>query len=502
LDFLEMAVANASTSSQRVVPSLVCLNAASKEINARVKSRFAKDSGQTAELMRRIVPLLGNNVESAKFIGAFAPTWAIKCTKEEILHMLASLTRLISATDESITLEASKSIKQLLINASDKLNGDPAVLSHLQTMLRATLASHSEQALADVTEGCVRTGLDIVEIAKPIVEMAEIWLETTTNVYAIDHLASCLNALTIALRFSSEPVATKKCYDCLAPFLQNVSNTYGTIDCILEKLLNIERQVLGLAPSIEALVHFQSTVAYVLDAFAARHQPICLNFIGTAAESIPDQDDIFRDPIARLSDSFVIMLQRHGPMEKAATVEAFFDMIQRCLLFASAAVITSGQFPRIIACAVDCLEACQGERQSTREILNFLAKLFGWKYLPIHDKLQHYPLDQELAKYGARVSKQCIGILMGGTQALWPPCSDCICAIVAGSDPATAHAWLHAPCASFDQTIVDTVLRQLLNLVATGGPANKSKAKMLLKDFAMIQQGELSPDTLVSYALQ
>jgi hypothetical protein len=335
------------------------------------------------------------------------------------------------------------------------------------------------------------------------VEMAEIWLEATNNVHAIDHLASCLNALTVALRFSSEPAATKKCYDCLAPFLQNVSNAYGTVDCILEKLLNIERQVFGLAPAVEALVHFQSTVAYVLDAFATRHQPICLNFIGTAAESIPDHEDMFREPIARLADSFVIMLHRHGPTEKAATVEAFYDMIQRCLLFVPSAVIASGQWPRIISCAVDCLEACQGERQSTREILNFLTKLFGWKSLPIQDKLQQYPLDQELEKYGARVSKLCIDILMGGTQALWPPCSDCICAIVAGSDPATAHAWLHAPCATFDQKVVGTVLRQLLSLLTTGGPAaNKSKAKMLLKDFAMIQLGELSPDTLVSYALQ
>lgn len=498
-DFLELVVSSA-TSSQSVVSSLVCLNATAREINSRVKSKFAKDGDQVAAYIGRMIPLLGLNVESAQFVGRFAPTWAVKCQKQDLLQMLASLMRLVSSPEEDVCLEASKSIKQLLINSSSSLKDDENVLKHLQTLIRAALTTHNEEALANVTEGCIRTGYDSVEIVKPIVQMAEIWLRATTDPFALNHLSVCLNAFIVALRFSE--LSSAKCYTFLAPFLKKVSSAYLTIDSILDKLLGIERQLLVQAP-VEALTHFQATISFVLDAFAVRHQAVCLNFFATAVESAPAPfHDAFRESVSRFTASFIEMLQKHGATERAATIEAFYEMIQRCLLFCPAALVASGQLPAIIACAIDCLEASKGERQSTRAILNFLSKTYAWKFLPVKEALQHCPLDLELSKHGAKASALCIGILMGGTQALLSPCADCIFSIVAGSDPRMAHTWLAIPCSTYDQKVVEFVIRHLLALAVVGSTANKSKANMLLRDFAMIQSGELSPDTLVSYTLQ
>ena len=113
---------------------------------------------------------------------------------------------------------------------------------------------------------------------------------------------------------------------------------------------------------------------------------------------------------------------------------------------------------------------------------------------------------------------------------LWPAYSDCLFAIVQASvltqmeeqlNPAeaspivlnesVAQHWLHVGMRSAlssmeaegrDMTAetCNQIISILLNL-ARQGPKSRTRAKMLLTDFAKIKKGEMTADSLVSYTL-
>jgi hypothetical protein len=67
--------------------------------------------------------------------------------------------------------------------------------------------------------------------------------------------------------------------------------------------------------------------------------------------------------------------------ERPDLIAAFYQLNQRYVLYCPAALLRSSQFSSVVACAVECLLACLGERESTRAALNFLSLLFGWRSL-------------------------------------------------------------------------------------------------------------------------
>jgi hypothetical protein len=179
-------------------------------------------------------------------------------------------------------------------------------------------------------------------------------------------------------------------------------------------------------------------------------------------------------------------------------------------------------FASIMNCAIECLTACKGERESTRAALNFLDRLYSWRSLHKEDSIHTTGaaiLDEQLAQNGARLLQAVMGILVGGPQMLSPAATDCIYSIVSwpvasSSDHislAVAQEWLERAFVSTttalnqqqqeeDQRaeVYRIVVTNLLGM-ASAGPKNKSKAKMLLLDFSSFCKGESTVDDLVRY---
>lgn len=119
-------------------------------------------------------------------------------------------------------------------------------------------------------------------------------------------------------------------------------------------------------------------------------------------------------------------------------------------------------------------------------------------------------LDEQIAQHGASTTRFCVTTLLGGSQALWPACTECIFAVVSVAviwtipgDPesSVARLWFESACASaVDGKVVKIVIEYLLGF-AREGPRGKAKAKMFLTDFSMIHRGEMSMETLISYSL-
>lgn len=121
-------------------------------------------------------------------------------------------------------------------------------------------------------------------------------------------------------------------------------------------------------------------------------------------------------------------------------------------------------------------------------------------------------LEEQLAQHGARTIQFCVTTLLGGVRALWPACTECIYAITPvrvawpiPEDPAScvARLWNIYACGASDNAqkdVVNTVVGLLLGS-AQEGKKNKPKAKMLLTDFAVIRNGDVPVDTLISYSL-
>ena len=111
-----------------------------------------------------------------EFIGAFAPTWASKCSRDALFQLLYYLRTVLAvlaepsaatATSnndpslvESTIVVTAKAIKSLLINCSSSFVTNPATQLPLRESLRALmdagLSSRVEEAMITVAEGCTR----------------------------------------------------------------------------------------------------------------------------------------------------------------------------------------------------------------------------------------------------------------------------------------------------------------------------------------------------------
>ena len=194
--------------------------------------------------------------------------------------------------------------------------------------------------------------------------------------------------------------------------------------------------------------------------------------------------------------------------------------------FASASIARCESLPLIASCAVECLTACHGERNSTRATLNFLEKLVSWRRLPVAAELRQAlelasrRLDELIAAHGQRLIQSCTDMLVGGPRMLWPPAGDVIFSVVLASiawpvpeasDSSVARQWLesvsvtsntntnHAATQYVKQEQTAQMYREVVGqllALAQKGPSMKGKAKLLLSDFSLAVNGHKVPETL------
>lgn len=561
--------------------ALFALTAAAREINARIKSRtggtsVGKDRQTTAELLLQVVQHLMNSngstdrlvkVGAVKFIGSFATTWSVRCSADDVLHLLAYLQNALlqsgrkalssSAADdeeESFAEETSKAIKSILVNASTTLlqtSNPNAVLDCCRGMMDAALSTHREECMAVVAEGCTRLvaqtkdsstiGHFLNELVRPVLQKGEGALNMLPSnhdatqtplseqaIESMESLGSILRVLQEIIRFSdgltdtsanaSHPVASIMGF--VFPFLEAVSQRASHFELIFEKIMGIQEQLLKTVPN-EIAPYFQQTVKYVIEVFDSSQNPACMQYLASSVEAFGSTSvEAFRDLLSHVSGIVFARLHQHGPEPNSALIQGFFGMCHRYFIYCPAALVGCPQFAGIVSCAVELLALAKGDRESVRAALNFLTQVFGWRALRLSVEASRYlhsvahALDEQLSQHGARTAHCCMATLLGGSQALWPVCTDCLFAIAStavtwtvpeNSASSVAYQWMDAAWSNTAGSVEPEVIRTLVGVLlifASDGPKSKSRAKLLLTDFCMVARGErLAVDVLDEYTL-
>jgi hypothetical protein len=329
----------------------------------------------------------------------------------------------------------------------------------------------------------------------------------------------------VIIRFSdaADDSLTETLRQSVWPLVELVSQQYLTRhEYLLDNILAIHEQLLKNAPALVA-PHFRLTVQYVYEVFASTKNPNALGFFARAVEVYGNSDiESFQELLTHIATAVFHHIVNGIMPESAELLRAFFELCHRYLLYCPAALLGSPQFSAIVSCGVECLTACQGERESTRATLIFLSQLFGWQSLRISSEglttLQSASqgLNELLLQHGAKLTHSCMMTLLGGPQMLWPACTDCLFAIVLvsaawpvpeDSESSVAQQWLMAarptaidPVSSTAQ-VYEQVVALLLSLVRDGQSKGRPRAKMLLMDYCKIHKGEMGVDALVTYRL-
>ena len=428
--------------------------------------------------------------EKAEYLGAYAKLWARQCSATEIFAILQYLGQ----------AQAAKSIQAVLVRCARVIGREPESLARCVRWLTETAlrmktkdGEGDHDAVGWVMQGCARTGVNVRVVMLPAIQEFADWNDPST-------VERSLVALQVILQFCDEPDGL---VPELRPLMEKVSDEAARShrEVYLERWLSVEQQIMKSA-SGSAASHLPYTMSRVNAAFAMSHNPACLDYYTVAVESMGSSNvDSFLRLLDQVANEVFETLSKYSPAALPGLVKSFFDLNQRYLLFCPVALATCPQFSAICHCAVQCLEACGGERESSRSILNFLTKLFGWRSLPGSTTLPSYAqvLDDELARLGAQTVSLCIATLLSGSQALSSPSTDCIVAVVSITDPQKSALWLQSACLQCPRELVEQVIQLLLRFARDG--SSKSRAKMLLVDFSMVQKGEIPKESLVGYSL-
>jgi len=567
--------------SSKAESALFALTVTAREVNARIKSRtgasqslLAKDRQRTAELLLQVVQHIvgtsssNNNHEKVflvgvvKFLGAYAASWSVQCSADDILRLLSYLQNMLihsmQGDHESLAGESAKAIKSVLVSCATVLlqtSSPTPLLDCMRGLMNAALSTNREECMAGVAEGFTRLstqtkdtttiGQLLGELVHPVLQTAEVALNALPSFQefaanglsehaaeAMESLCSHLRVLQVVIRFSgaavdaefsaNHPIST--ILGTVYPFLEAVSQRASHFDPVFEKTLSIQQQILKTVPD-QAATNFQQTITYVAEVFQSKQHPSCAEFFAISVEVFGSSNanvGAFRDLLSQVSATVFRILQQQGIESNSRLIQSFFEMTQRYILYCPSALVGCPEFAGIAACAVEVLASTKGDRESVRAILNFLTQLFGWRALRLSTESSQYlhsvahTMDEQLSYHGARTISCCMTTLLGGSQALWPVCTDCIFAITSTTvswpvpeDPesSVARNWFESACSNASNTNVvinADVIRTVVSLLigfAREGPKNKPKAKLLLTDFCMIVRGEKLPDVLVEYTL-
>ena len=553
----------------KVEAALFALTATAREVNDLMKSRtggssVGKDRQRTADLLLQIVNhLMANNISNdklvqvgaVKFFGSFAPIWADRCSSDDVLRLLAYLRstllhigNMTREDDDTFAEDTSKAIKLIMVQSSSILmqsSNPSAVLDCCRAMMETVLSTHREECMATVAEGCTRLivqtkdasniGPWLVELIRPVLQNSEIALKLLPSNQAFAHnvlsehaaealesLGNNLRVLEEVIRFCDEPDENlpsghpiTNIMGTVFPFLERVSQRTSSFEIIFEKMLGIHERLLQSVPS-QAALHFQHTVKHVMDVFETNQNPSCMHYLASSVEAFGSTNiDAFRDLLTHITRIVFRVVHQQGP--HSSLIQGFFELCQRFIMYCPLALVGCPEFAGIVQCALELVSSAKGERESVRATLNFLTHIFGWRSLRLSKESSQYlnsvssTLDEQLSRHGALATRCCMTTLLGGSQALWPVCTDCIFAITVTTvswpvpeDPASSMArqWMEAACSdatgSVKLEVIHTVIDSLLGF-ARDGTISKPVAKMLLTDFCMVVRGEKRADALAEY---
>lgn len=505
-----------------------------------------------------------------KFIGAYASTWSTKCSAETVLQLLAYLRAVLVASSTpsavpqlELAVEAAKSTRSVLISCSNLLLSPPpqsppsclavmrqALMDLVGDIMESTLLLNHEEAMTTVTEGCIRLLVQIkddqslrqslTKLVHPVFQRGEDAIKLIPSdgsalseqaFLAVESLGKLMHVLQTIIRFSdtsedaSNPIS--EIMPSLWPFLNKASQKTARYEVVLSRILAVHEQLLKTIPKLVE-PHFDQTVTYVVNVFETTKHVSTLSYMSSAVEVFGSLNiEAFRNLLAHISEVMLNYVSTEKrPNECPELIAVYYELNQRYIIYCPAALVSCPKFSFIVACAVECLTACQGERESTRATLNFLSQLFGWRYLRLapekYGVLQAASqlLDEKLLYHGAPVTHSCLMTLLGGPQMLWPACTDCLFAVNAASvtwpapeDSAksVAEQWMEMARPSTNAGLdnknaqntgeaYQKMVILFLSLVREGSK-NKAKAKMLLTDYCKIHRGEESTDVLIAYQI-
>lgn len=551
--------------------ALFCLSAVFREVCARVKARgtstlLSADRTETAQLLLQLVQhLCGGDPKTAaeatarqhplvlgaasNFMGRYAPAWNVHCNDDAIFQVLAFLRAGIALP--ATGAEASKATKSIYIQCASQILGSQALFSNMRESMEVALSSNRSETMSAVSEGCTRLIVQMKDqnqmneslksILTPLMRQTDMALSAASTggdaaqrEQAVEALTKYLHVLQVVIRFcDSPPGSVSPLGEILAwiwPLLEKSAQQCASYESVLNEVLAIQRQLLSNAPALVA-PRFSETVKFVVEVFENTKHPSTLDYLAAAVESFSsgntDTESSFNELLAHVTSVTVShVTTEKRPDTCPQLIRAFFEMNQRYVLFCPASLVKCREFPTIVNLAVECLTACNGERESTRATLIFLAHLFGWKSLRLAQgvaqvlEMNAGLIDEQLAKYGEAIIRVCIAGLGGNSpQMLWPALSDCVIAIVThvvGSNAASpvvedstiAHQWVYSSLSTCTTTngkpLADEPCQQIVRILfdlARHGSKSKPKAKMLLTDFARLCKGETAVDALLSYTL-
>jgi hypothetical protein len=575
--------------------ALTCLTAISRDVCGRCKAHggtaIARDREDTChELLQLLDQLMKVNIHHqhpvllgaiVNFCGSYSPAWnSMDCPPQAILQLLQYLQSAFAA----LPLESAKATRAIYVsclaktmpNLEDLQNHSntnnnhsasilPLVLKSVRDSMEAALSTTDEEAMTTVAEGAIRlvTKLNdpamarqalVNDLLHPVVQRGlatmqafpesknpDDWLAPQVQL-AVKSLVSYLSVLQVVVRFCDAPHIPNMrewLLQEVGPFLemaQRQTASSPALVAILPKWIAIHQQLLRNTTPQQSMMMaiFSNTIPLVVQALEQTQDPSTLKYMSAAVETFgghsAEMDHSFQELLSHVT---TVVTSQNNLSDATELLQAYFECLQRYILYCPTALCYNPQFATIITLAVESITALQGAKESTRAALLFLSQLFGWNSLRLsqhaHQILQeawNRVIKDMLTHHGLTLTQACVVGLAGGPQMLWPAYSDCLFAIVQaaalsqhveGSNSAEPSSslneamiqhWLYtsmsAAVSSSKSTMTaetcNEVISILLNL-ARQGPKSRTNAKMLLSDFAKITKGEMAPNALASYAL-
>lgn len=478
-----------------------------------------------------------------EWMGCYAAAWGSICAPESIYQILRFTC--FSMKYHLVSVPAAKALKNIMVGCASKLAADPnsnhLVPLCIKEAIETVLVRQEEEAMVLVAEGCTRLVVQLADekaavmslriLMSPIVQQCEAALSHVPSTQmennsgsgysddiaqALDVLNKYMHVLQVFIKFCERRESASEIMNLMWPFLEGASERLVSVEPLfIKKLLAIHEQFLKNMPDLVE-PRFEATIKYVVDIFEDSKEPNALVYVASSVEAFGSKKGVeFGEVLAHIFEVLNPHLFSKPFTESCDLIASFYQLCGRYILYATSTIGRSKALPHIVSLAVACLVECQGESESTREALNFLAKFYGWRSLPLTDDVknalqsQEQLLDEIMLHNGARLIQSCMDILVGGAQILWGSCSDCVFVVVSATlswasesrTKSIAGQWLESVHTKPEHVHAYTLVVHHLLSLAMVGQKNKAKAKLLLTDYSNICKGVSSIDVLHSYSL-